>query len=259
MAEVKTAKTLKDADVNSILISQPEPENKNSPYYDIAKKYGINLDFRKFIQVDGISPREFRKQKVNILDHTGIIFTSRNAIDHYFRMCEEMRIQMPHTTKYFCTSESIALYLQKYIQYRKRKVFFGTGRLASLLDLLMKHKAENFLYPCSDVRKDELPNFLAENGMAFNEAILYKTVASDLSDLSDIKYDMLVFFSPTGIKSLHINFPDFEQGATRIATFGPTTLKAVEDAGLTADIQVPSPECPSMTMAIQKYLDKVKK
>jgi len=258
MAEVKIASKLRDTAVKSILISQPEPD-KNSPYFEIAKKYGIKLDFRKFIQVDGVTPREFRKQKVNILDHTAIIFTSRNAIDHYFRICEETRIQMPQTTKYFCTSESIALYLQKYIQYRKRKVFFGTGRLASLLELLKKHKEEKFLYPCSDVRKDDLPDFLTTNNMLFSEAVLYKTVASDLSDLSDIKYDMLVFFSPSGIKSLYINLPDFEQGATRLATFGPTTLKAVEEANLIADIKVPSPELPSMTLAIEKYLDKVNK
>lgn len=259
MADTKIKEELKDTEVKSILISQPEPENKNSPYYDISRKYGIQLDFRKFIQVEGIPPREFRKQKINILDHTAIIFTSRNSIDHYFRICEETRIQMPQSTKYFCTSESIALYLQKYIQYRKRKVFFGTGRLASLLELISKHKSETYLFPCSDVRKDELPNFLTENEIAFSEAYLYKTVVADLSDLSDIKYDMLVFFSPSGIKSLYQNFPDFEQGATRLATFGPATLKAVEAAGLKANIQVPSPECPSMTMAIQRYLDKVNK
>jgi uroporphyrinogen-III synthase len=251
--------TAKKTAVRSILISQPEPEGKKSPYYEIAKKYGIKVDFRQFIQVDGVAARDFRKQKVNILDHTAIIFTSRNSIDHYFRICEETRVQMPQGTKYFCTSESIALYLQKYIQYRKRKVFYGSGRLQSLLELLAKHPSENFLYPCSDVRKDDLPNFLSEKGIEFTEAVLYKTVAADLSDLSDIKYDMLVFFSPSGIKSLYINFPDFEQGATRLAIFGPTTLKAVEEAGLDANIKAPSPECPSMTMAIQKYLDKVNK
>lgn len=250
-------KTKSMLSVSNILISQPEPENKKSPYFDIAKKHDITVDFRPFIHVEGVPAKDFRKKKINLVDYSSIILTSRSAIDHYFRICEEMRVQMPHETKYFCTSEAIALYLQKYIQYRKRKVFYGTGRQASLLELLMKHKDENFLFPCSDVRKDDIPNFLTENGFSFSEAIIYRTVVSDLSDLKEIKYNMIVFFSPSGIKSLFENFPDFVQDKTRIAVFGPTTKKSAEDAGLRIDIHAPSPESPSMTMAIEKYLLKV--
>lgn len=250
-------KTKSMLSVSSILISQPEPENKKSPYFDLAKKHDIKVDFRPFIHVEGVPAKDFRKKKINLVDYTSIILTSRSAIDHYFRICEEMRVQMPQDTKYFCTSEAIALYLQKYIQYRKRKVFYGTGRQASLLELLKKHKNENFLFPCSDVRKDDIPNFLEENGMAYSEAKIYRTVVSDLSDLEDIFYDMIVFFSPSGIKSLFENFPDFKQNKTRIAVFGPTTKKAAEDAGLRIDVQAPNPETPSMTMAIEKYLKSV--
>lgn len=242
--------------VKSILISQPKPEGR-SPYLDLADKYGIKVDFRPFIQVEPIEAKEFRKAKIQIPDYSAVIFNSRNAIDHFFRLCEEMRITMPPETKYFCISEAIALYLQKHIQYRKRKVFFGKGRTKGLLDVLLKHKdKETFLFPCSEPRKPEIPEFLKEKGFRFAEATIYRTVPADLSDLEDIFYDMIVFFSPSGIKSLYLNFPGFRQLDTRIAGFGPATKLSVEEAGLRLDVEAPTPEYPSMTMAIEAYIKK---
>lgn len=241
--------------VKSILITQPRPEGDKSPYFDLGKKYNVKIDFRPFIHVEGVAARDFRKEsKVNPAEFTAVIFTSRNAIDHYFRICEEMRIEVSPDMKYFCVSESTALYLQKYIQYRKRKVFFGKQTSKDLVDLLKKHKDEKFLFPCTDVHKEDIPVFLAENKFNFAEAVIYKTVCSDLSDLADVKYDMLAFFSPSGIKSLFLNFPDFVQENTRIAAFGPTTCKAVIDAGLELNVQAPTPNAPSMTMAIEEYI-----
>ncbi|HEV7348701.1 uroporphyrinogen-III synthase [Telluribacter sp.] len=242
--------------VTSILVSQSRPADENSPYYELARKYGIKVDFRPFIQVDGISFKEFRKQKVNILDHTAIIFTSRNAIDHFFRICHEGRIEVPADMKYFCISEQTANYLQKYIVIRKRKIFSGTKTAVELIELIRKHKNEKFLYPCSDVRKNDIPEFADTEDLHFTEATMYQTVSSDLSDLEDVYYDIIAFFSPSGIKSLFENFPDFKQNKTRIAAFGPTTAKAVGDAGLFLDIQAPLPNAPSMTGALELYIRK---
>jgi uroporphyrinogen-III synthase len=242
--------------VTSILVSQSRPADENSPYYELARKYGIKVDFRPFIQVDGISHKDFRKQKVNILDHTAVIFTSRNAIDHFFRICTEGRIEVPADMKYFCISEQAANYLQKYIIIRKRKIFSGTKTAAELIELIRKHKTEKFLYPCSDVRKNDIPEFADTEDLHFTEATMYQTVSSDLSDLEDVYYDIIAFFSPSGIKSLFDNFPDFQQNKTRIAAFGPTTARAVEEAGLYLDIQAPLPNAPSMTGALELYIRK---
>ncbi|TLU99048.1 uroporphyrinogen-III synthase [Dyadobacter luticola] len=242
--------------VTSLLVSQSRPADENSPYYELAKKYNIKVDFRPFIQVDGVSYKDFRKQKVNILDHTAVIFTSRNAIDHFFRICNEGRIEVPATMKYFCISEQTANYLQKYIVIRKRKIFTGTKTAAELIELMRKHKKEKFLYPCSDVRKNDIPEFADIEEFHFTEATMYQTVSADLSDLEDVYYDIIAFFSPSGIKSLFDNFPDFKQNFTRLAAFGPTTAKAVEDAGLILDIQAPLPNAPSMTGALDLYIRK---
>lgn len=254
------ADTKKDLKVKSILISQPKPENGKSPYFDLAEKYNIKIDFRQFIQVDGVPGKEFRKQRITINDFTGVIFTSRSSIDHFFRVCEDLRVKMSQETKYFCVSEAIALYLQKYTQYRKRKVFYGDGSMKSMMDVLKKHKTnEKILLPCSDVRKPDLPDFLKKNKFDFQEGIFYRTVASDLSDLENIFYDMIVFFSPSGVQSLFQNFPDFKQNNTRIAAFGPATSKAIIDAGLRLDVKAPIPQAPSMTAAIERYLKEVNK
>ncbi len=240
--------------VKSILVTQPKPETDKSPFFDLAKKFNLKIDFRSFIHVEGIPAKEFRKEKTNPLDFSAVIFTSRNSIDHYFRVCEEMRLEVPAEMKYFCITEAVALYMQKYVQYRKRKIFIGKQTTADLIDLIKKHKDEKYFYPCTDVHTDSIPVFLEENGYDFCEAVLYKTVCSDLSDLANVNYDMIAFFSPSGIKSLFMNFPDFKQNNTRIATFGPTTAKAVIDAGLNIDVQAPSPQAPSMTMAIEEYV-----
>lgn len=242
--------------VSSILVSQPEPADKNSPYYKLAEKYHLKIDFRQFIEIDPVDAKEFRRQKVNILDHTAVIFTSRNAVDHFFRLAAENKVDVPTDMKYFCISEQTANYLQKYIVIRKRKIFTGERTAADLLDVIKKHKIEKYIFPCSDIRKDDIPEFLEKNGYHFSEVIIYKTVASDLSDLSDITYDIIAFFSPSGIKSLFDNFPDFKQNKTRIAAFGPTTAKAVKDAGLILDIQAPLPNAPSMTGALELYIKK---
>ncbi|CAG5071168.1 hypothetical protein DYBT9623_03354 [Dyadobacter sp. CECT 9623] len=245
--------------VTSLLVSQSRPADENSPYYELAKKYNIKVDFRPFIQIDGVSYKEFRKQKINILDYSAVIFTSRNAIDHFFRICTEGRIEVPATMKYFCISEQTANYLQKYIVIRKRKIFTGTKTATELIELMRKHKKEKFLYPCSDVRKNDIPEFADTEEFSFTEATMYQTVPSDLSDLEDVYYDIIAFFSPSGIKSLFENFPDFKQKDTRIAAFGPTTAKAVEDAGLFLDIQAPLPNAPSMTGALDLYIRQANK
>ncbi|MFA7472005.1 MAG: uroporphyrinogen-III synthase [Spirosomataceae bacterium] len=245
--------------VSSILVSQSRPADENSPYFELAEKYNLKLDFRPFIQVEGVSYKEFRKQKINILDHTAIIFTSRHAIDHFFRICAEAKIEMPASMKYFCISELTANYLQKYIVIRKRKIFNGTKTAAELIELIRKHKGEKFLYPCSDVRRNDIPEFADTEDLHFTEATMYQTVSVDLSDLKEVKYDIIAFFSPSGIKSLFDNFPDFEQGKTRIAAFGPTTAKAVVDAGLILDIQAPLPNAPSMAGALELYIQEANK
>lgn len=240
--------------VKTILVTQPRPEGDKSPYFDLAKKMNVKIDFRSFIHVEGISAKEFRKEKINILDHTAVILTSRNAVDNFFRLCTEMRIVVPETMKYFCISESTAYYLQKYVQFRKRKIFHGNQKFIELIDVIKKNKGEKFLLLCSDIHKDEIPEILDEHKINYTKAVIYRTVCSDLSDLSDVKYDMLVFFSPSGIKSLFQNFPDFKQNNTRIAAFGETTAAAVREAELILDINAPQPQAPSMTMAIENYL-----
>lgn len=242
--------------IQSILVTQPKPTNDNSPYLAIAEKYGIKVDFREFIQVDPVPYKEFRKEKINILDYTAVIFTSRNAVDHFFRICAEAKIEMPADMKYFCISEQTAYYLQKYIVLRKRKLFTGEKTAKDLFEVIKKHKTEKFLYPCSNIRKNDIPDFMRQNKLDFTEAVIYKTVASDLSDLAEVKYDCIAFFSPSGIHSLFVNFPDFVQNNTRIAAFGPTTAKAVIDAGLELDIEAPMPNAPSMTGAIELYIQK---
>ena len=240
--------------VESILVSQPEPSDPNSPYQKLADKYKLKIDFRKFIDIDPVDIKEFRKQKVNILDHSAVIFTSRNAVDHFFRLATESKIEIPTDMKYFCISETTANYLQKYIVIRKRKIFTGERTAQDLLNVIKKHKEEKFIFPCSNIRTDHIPNFLNENGYEWSEATIYRTVAADLSDLDDVTYDIIAFFSPSGIESLLQNFPDFKQNKTRIAAFGPTTSKAVKDAGLILDIQAPLPNAPSMTGAIEGYV-----
>ena len=240
--------------VKKILVSQPQPENGKSPYYDLGARYGVEIVLRPFIKVEGLSAKEFRQSRVNISDFTGVIFTARTAIDHFFRLCEEMRISIPDTMKYFCTTEAIALYLQKYIVYRKRKIFHGTtGRLDALLPALIKHKKENFLWVVSDVHKDD-SELLDKNGINYTKAVMYRTVSNDFGPGEPFDYDMLVFFSPSGIDSLLKNFPDFVQGDTKIAVFGPGTAKAAAAAGLRLDIEAPTPENPSMTGALESYL-----
>lgn len=245
--------------VKSILVSQPKPETEKSPYFGLAEKLKVKIDFRSFIHVEGINAQDFRKDRVALESYFSVIFTSRNAVDHYFRMCEDMRVPIRDSVKYFCVSEAIAYYLQKYVIYRKRKIFHGQHTFADLIGVLKKHNDGKFLLPCSDILKKDIPEQLEKNDLEFTKAKIYKTVCSDLSDLADVNYDMLVFFSPSGIKSLFQNFPEFEQNKTKIAAFGPTTAKAVEDAGLTLNVRAPLPHAPSMSMAIEDYLKSAKK
>ena len=240
--------------IKSILVSQPEPTTPKSPYFDLAEKYKLKIDFRPFIQVDAIPAQEFRQSRISLLEHSAVIFTSRNAVDHFFRMAEEMRVNVPESMKYFCVSESTAYYLQKYVVYRKRKIFHGKQKFEDLLDVIKKHKNEMFLFPCSDIHNDRVTEKLQALGVKFNKAVLYKTVAADLSDLENVYYDMLVFFSPSGIESLLKNFPDFKQNDTKIAAFGPTTEKAVLDNNLRLDVYAPLPKAPSMSMAIEQFI-----
>ncbi len=246
-------------EVKKILISQPKPASEKSPYYDIAEKYGVEIVFRPFIKVESLSPKEFRQQKVSILDHTAVVFTSRHAIDHFFQLCAELRVTIPETMKYFCITESIAFYIQKYVQYRKRKVFFGnTGKLSDLATPIAKHKNEKYFVPLSDVHTDEIKNMLDGLKVQHSEAVMYRTVSNDFTEEEKLDYDMLVFFSPSGIASLLKNFPNFEQKDIVIASFGPTTAKAVRDANLRLDIEAPTVEAPSMAAAIELYLKKNK-
>ncbi len=240
--------------IKRILVSQPKPESDKSPYFELAQKTNVKIDFRPFIQVEGLSCKEFRTQKVDVLSHSAVIFTSKTAIDHFFRINSEMRTIVPETMKYFCVSESIAYYLQKYIVYRKRKIFFGTGEFSDIIDLINKHKEERFLVPLSDQHKKEIPELLVKNSIRHTIVILYKTVSSDLSDLSAINYDVLVFFSPSGIRSLLKNFPEFKQNEIKIASFGAHTAQAVKEAGLRLDLQAPMPEAPSMAMALEQFI-----
>ena len=253
---IENGPTLKP--VQTILISQPKPER--SPFFALADKHNVQIDWRSFIHVEGLSDKEFRKNRVYPNDYSAVIFTSKNSIDHFFRLCEDMRISMSGETKWFCKSEVVSNYLQNFIIYRKRKVFAGQRTFKDLQPYLLKHrKNERFFLPNSNLGAKELTNFLDENEFEYADAMMYRTVASDLSDLSDVKYDILVFYSPLGIKSLYENFPDFEQGETRIAVFGNSTARAVEAAGLTINIQAPTPGTPSMTMAIEKYVKEANK
>jgi len=244
--------------VSRLLISQPPPADENSPYHALAKKYHLKIDFRPFIEIEGTSTKDFRKQKVNILEHTAVIFTSRNSVDNFFRIAAELKIELPIDMKYFCVTEQTANYLQKYITIRKRKVFVGQKKASDLFDVLKKHKGEKFLYPCSDVRQNDIPDYLKSIGSIFTEAVFYRTVSSNLSDIK-LSYDIIAFFSPSGIESLKTNFPDFAQNGTRIAAFGPTTAKAVREAGLILDIEAPLPNAPSMTGALDDYIGRCNK
>ena len=240
--------------IRKILVSQPQPENNKSPYFDLASKHNLKVDFRPFIYVEAVSARDFRQEKVDLGSHTAVLFTSKTAIDHYFRIAEATRVNIPDTMKYFCVSEATAYYLQKYIVYRKRKIFYGNGQITDLLEVMNKHKDEKFLLPLSAAHKEEIPELLKTNSFIFSKAILYRTECSDLSDLADVNYDILVFYSPSGIKSLFQNFPDFKQNDTKIASFGAKTAKAAEEAGLRLDITAPQPKAPSMTMAIENFI-----
>lgn len=240
--------------VKSILISQPKPEGDKSPYYDLAKKFNLKVDFRPFIQVDPVTAKEFRQQRVNILNFTAVIFNSRNAIDHFFRLCAELRIEMSPEMKYFCINEGTANYLQKYVQIRKRKLFAGKGTESDLLTVIKAHPQEKYFFPCSDIRKNEIPDFMTRHKIEFAEGVCYRTVSADLSDLANVYYDIIVFFSPADIKSLFQNFPDFLQNETRIAAFGNSTAKAIEDASLVLDIPAPTADSPSMVMALERYI-----
>jgi uroporphyrinogen-III synthase len=240
--------------IKTILVSQPKPEGEKSPYYDLAEKYKLKIDFRPFIKVEGVDAKEFRAQRVNIAEHTAIILTSKVAVDHFFRIAEETRFEVPDTMKYFCISEAVALYLQKYVTYRKRKIFFGKQTIEDLVEVMKKHKTEKFLLPCTDILRDIIPITLEQHGLPFTKVVLYRTVAADLSDLEDVYYDMLVFFSPGGIESLLKNFPDFKQNSTVIAAFGPTTANAVMKNNLRLDVHAPLPKAPSMVGAIELFI-----
>lgn len=243
--------------VKTILVSQPEPKVENSPYFDLIDRQKVKIDFRPFIHVEGVSGKDVRTQKVDLGQYTAIILTSRNSVDHFFRIAEELRYKVPDTLKYFCQSEAVAYYLQKYVVYRKRKIYVGKRTFSELTPLIKKYKNESFLLPSSDKLKPSVPDILNDLAVSWKQATFYKTVVSDLSDLENVFYDILVFFSPSGIKSLLENFPNFEQKETRIAVFGNTTVKAAAENGLRVDIQAPTPETPSMTMALEKYIKQV--
>ncbi|HAZ58147.1 MAG: uroporphyrinogen-III synthase [Bacteroides graminisolvens] len=246
--------------IKKVLVSQPKPASEKSPYYDIAEKYGVKIDFRPFIKVESLSAKEFRLQKVSILDHTAVIFTSRHAIDHFFGLCTEMRIAIPETMKYFCVTEAVALYIQKYIQYRKRKIFFGnTGKIEDLVPSIVKHNSEKYFVPMSDVHTDEIKNLLDKNKITHTEAVMYRTVSNDFQEGEAFDYDMLLFFSPAGVSSLKKNFPNFDQKEIKIGTFGSTTAQAVRDAGLRLDLEAPTVQAPSMTAALEMFIKETNK
>lgn len=245
--------------IKKLLVSQPKPASEKSPYFDIAEKYGVEIDFRPFIKVEPLSSKEFRQQRISVLDHTAVIFTARTAIDHFFHLCEELRVAIPETMKYFCMTEAIAVYLQKYIVYRKRKIFYGqTGKADDLVTVIAKHAKEKYLVPVSDVHKDDLFALLDAKKINYTKAVMFRTVSNDFAKDEKFDYDMLVFFSPSGISSLLKNFPDFKQDDIKIGCFGPTTAKAVKDAGLRLDVEAPTVEAPSMTAALDLYLKNSK-
>ena len=245
--------------IKTILVSQPAPSTKQSPYFDLSSKQKVKIDFRSFIHIEGETAREVRNQKIDFSNYTAVIFTSRNAVDNYFRLAEEMRFTVPDSMKYFCQSEAVAYYLQKYVVYRKRKIYVGVRTFQDLTKQIKKHKTESFLLPSSDKLKAIIPELLDGLEIKWEKAIMFKTVISDLSDLENVFYDILVFFSPSGIDSLFENFPDFKQNETKIAVFGNTTIKAAEKAGLRIDITAPSKERPSMVMALEYYIKNINK
>ena len=250
----------KELKVSSILITQPRPETEKSPYFDLAKKYSLKLDFHAFIRVEGLSGKEFRKQRVDINEFTAIIFTSRYAVDHFFRICEELKVKVSQDMKYFCITEAVALYLQKFILYRKRKVFFSAdGSTAGLLDVIGKHKNEKYIFPVSDTAKNDIAQYLMKHNIKYAEATLYRMVSNDIAPIMESSYDMIVFFSPFSVQTLFEHDPTFKQNGTMIGAFGPTTSKAVEDSGLRLDIKAPAPNAPSMVSALELFLGGVKK
>ncbi len=241
--------------IKKVLVSQPKPATEKSPYYDIAEKYGVKINFRPFIKVEGVSAKEFRQQKVSIPDYTAIIFTSRHAIDHFFNLCVELRVSIPETMKYFCVTEAVALYIQKYVQYRKRKIFFGSsGKIEDLIPFITKHHSEKYLTPMSDVHTDDIKNMLDKLKVQHAEVVMYRTVSNDFTEEEEFDYDMLLFFSPAGVISLQKNFPDFEQKDIKIGTFGTTTAQAVRDAGFRLDLEAPTVKAPSMTAALEMFI-----
>jgi len=242
--------------IKSIIVSQPDHSSVKSPYQELADIYGLKIDFKPFIKIEGVTAKEFRNTRIQILDHTGVIFTSRTAVDHYFRISQEMRLTIPDTMKYFCISEATAFYLQKYIVYRKRKIFHANGKFSDLINTMKKHRDENFLVPLSDVHKQEIPELLDAEGYKYTKATFYRTVNSDIAEIGDLDYDIMVFFTPQGIKSLLQNFPDFVQNDIKIACFGSATAKAIREAGLRLDIEAPTAQAPSMTMALELYIKK---
>ncbi len=244
--------------IRKVLISQPKPTSDKSPYFDIERRCNVEIVFRPFIKVEGITPKAFRQQRISILDHTAIVFSSRHAIDHFFNLCKEMRVTIPEDMKYFCITETVALYIQKYVQYRKRKIFFGeTGKVDDLVPLMAKHKNEKYFIPTSDVHTSQFGEMLDAKKLFHSEGIMYRTVSNDFTEGEPFDYDLLIFFSPSGIQALLKNFPGFKQGDISIGTFGPATAKAVRDAGLRLDLEAPSPEYPSITAAIAAYVTKV--
>jgi len=246
--------------IKKILVSQPQPTTEKSPYFDISEKYNVKIDFRQFIKVEPVLAKEFRTQRINIPDYTAIIFNARHGIDHFFRLCEELRITIPETMKYFCVSESVALYLQRYIHYRKRKVFFGaSGKLADLVTIMNKHLDEKYLFITSDVQNEDTITTFEKSKIVYTKAIMYRTVSNDFGPDEEFNYDMLLFFSPLGIGSLLKNFPNFVQGDIQIGCFGANTAQAVREAGLRLDIEAPLPGVPSMTMALENYLKESNK
>jgi len=251
----------KEFKVNSILITQPRPDTDKSPYFDLAKKYDLQLEFHPFIRVEGLSGKDFRKQRVDINEYTAIVFTSRNAVDHFFRICEELKVKVSQEMKYFCITEAVALYLQKFILYRKRKVFYSAdGSTEGLIEVINKHKNnEKFIVPTSDSGKNEVRDFLTKHNATFSEATFFKTVSNDIAPVMESAYDMIVFFSPFSVQTLFEHDPKFKQNGTLIGAFGPTTSKAVEEAGLRLDLKAPAPNAPSMVSALEKYLQEIKK
>jgi uroporphyrinogen-III synthase len=246
--------------VKTILISQPKPENDKNPYYELSKKYNLIETFRQFIKIEGIPVKDFRSQRVDILEHKAVILTSRMAVDHYFRMCNEMRVTVPESMKYFCINEATAYYLQKYIQYRKRKIFFGHQTIQDLVDVIRKNREEKFLLPAADVHKEQICEFLDAINIKYTKAVMYRTVSADLSDIKNLNdFDVLAFFTPAGINSLKHNFPNFKQGNTRIACFGAAAANTLKKHGYRLDIYAPNPKNPSMSGALDEYIKEANK